>query len=125
MCVLLLLAKPAKNIFALAHVNKSSRNTTDILATRHPPARSAGVAAANAAGWLQGSINIGRRLAKYSTHSLIALHTSRDLPRMTWFKRIKGPFNYYVTLFLPILTPLPLVTKCHTCPNPPFPLPPT
>ena len=32
-----------------------------------------------------------------------------------------GPFNYYVTLFWPILTPPPLVTKskCHTGPTPP------
>ena len=30
----------------------------------------------------------------------------------------KGPFNYYVTLFWPILTPLHLVTKCHTVPPP-------
>ena len=81
------LAKPAKIIFALAHVNKSSRNTADILATRDPPAQP-GVAAANAAGRLQGSINIGRRVAKNSTHSLIALHASRDLLRITWFKRI-------------------------------------
>ena len=28
-----------------------------------------------------------------------------------------GAFNYYVTLFWPILTPP--VTKCHTGPNPP------
>ena len=81
-----MLAKPAKSIFALAHANKSSQNTANILATRHPPAplaRPAGVAAANADGWLQGSINIGRRLAKYSTHSLNACHASRDLPRIT------------------------------------------
>ena len=29
------LAKPAKSIFGLAHMNKSSRNTANILATRH------------------------------------------------------------------------------------------
>ena len=33
-----------------------------------------------------------------------------------------GPFNYYVTLFLANFDPLsPLVTKCHTGPNPPPP----
>ena len=33
----------------------------------------------------------------------------------------KGPFNYYVTLFLTNFDPPPPVTKCHTGPNPPPP----
>ena len=32
--------------------------------------------------------------------------------------KLKGPFNYYVTLFLANFDPLPLVTKCHTGPYP-------
>jgi hypothetical protein len=80
--IIILLAKPAKSIFALAHVNKSSRNTADILATRHPPAPPvlpmllAGYRAASTSAG--GSLNTVRIRLMRATHH-VTYHVSRDL----------------------------------------------